>query len=44
MDLWLRIDETEEAISALEVLTETAPSLIADTYRWKLYYPIYRAQ
>jgi hypothetical protein len=35
MDLWLRTDETEEAISALEMLAETAPSLIADTYRWK---------
>lgn len=35
MDLWLRTGETEEAISALEMLVETAPSLIADTYRWK---------
>jgi len=35
MDLWLRTDETEEAISGLEMLAETAPSLIADPYRWK---------
>lgn len=35
MDLWLRTDETEEAISALEMLAEIVPSLIEDTYRWK---------
>jgi hypothetical protein len=35
MNYWLRTDETEEAISALEMLAETAPSLIADIYRWK---------
>lgn len=35
MDLWLRTDETEEAISALEMIAEAVPSLIADTYRWK---------
>jgi len=35
MDLWLRTDETEEAISSLEMLAETAPSLVLDTYRWK---------
>lgn len=35
MDLWLRTDETIEAISALEMLAETAPSLTEDNYRWK---------
>ncbi len=35
MELWLRTNETEEAISALEMLAETAPSLASDSYRWK---------
>lgn len=35
MDLWLRTNETEEAVSALEMLAEAAPSLLADSYRWK---------
>ena len=35
MDLWLRTDETEEAVSALEMLAETAPFLLTDSYRWK---------
>jgi len=35
MDLWLRTDEIEEAISALEMLAEVAPSIIEDSYRWK---------
>lgn len=35
MDLWLRTDETKEAISALEMLAEAAPSLTTDFYRWK---------
>jgi len=35
MDLWLRTDETKEAISALEMLAETASSLNTDIYHWK---------
>jgi hypothetical protein len=35
MDLWLRTDETEEAISGLEMLAEICPTLTADSYRWK---------
>ena len=35
MDFWLHTDETKEAISALEMLAEIAPSLNKDTYRWK---------
>jgi len=35
MDLWLRTNETEEAISALEMLSEICPTLISDSYRWK---------
>ena len=35
MDLFLRTDETEEAISALEMLSEITPFLVKDIYRWK---------
>ncbi|MHA1381732.1 MAG: hypothetical protein ACTSRG_25465 [Candidatus Helarchaeota archaeon] len=35
MDLWLRTDEKEEAISTLEMIAETASNLVKDTYRWK---------
>lgn len=35
MDLWLRTNETEEAISALEMLAEMAQCLANDRYRWK---------
>lgn len=35
MDLWLITDKTKEAISALEMLAETASSLNTDIYRWK---------
>lgn len=35
MELFLRTDETEEAISALEMLSEITPFLVKDIYRWK---------
>lgn len=35
MNLWLRTDETEEAISALEMIAESALALSADIYSWK---------
>jgi len=35
MELYLRTDETEEAISALEMLSEITPFLVKDIYRWK---------
>ena len=35
MELFLRTDETEEAISAPEMLSEITPFLVKDIYRWK---------
>ena len=35
MELWLKTDETEEAISALEMLADILQSLVANKYRWK---------
>lgn len=35
MEVWLITDETEEAISALEMLAEIIPSINFDNYRWK---------
>ena len=35
MELFLRTDESEEAISALEMLSEITPFLVKDIYRWK---------
>lgn len=35
MKSYLRTDEIEEAISALEMLSEVTPFLVKDIYRWK---------
>ncbi|MDL1955883.1 MAG: hypothetical protein LWW95_02340 [Candidatus Desulfofervidus auxilii] len=34
-NLWLRTDETKQAVSDLEMLAETAQSLIENPYQWK---------
>ncbi len=35
MELWLRTDEHEEAVSALEMVAEAGTSISSDSYRWK---------
>jgi hypothetical protein len=35
MEIWLRTDETEEALSALEMAANSAKSLTNDLYYWK---------
>lgn len=35
MDLWLRTDEHEEAVSALEMVAELSALVLDDCYRWK---------
>jgi hypothetical protein len=35
MEVWLKTDETEEAISALEMVAEQSVRMQEDTYRWK---------
>lgn len=35
MDLWLRTDEHEEAVSALEMVAEASAMVLEDSYRWK---------
>lgn len=35
MELWLRTDEHEEAVSALEMVAESSAMVLEDCYRWK---------
>jgi hypothetical protein len=35
MELWLRTDEHEEAVSALEMIAESSALVLKDSYRWK---------
>jgi len=35
MELWLRTDEHEEAVSALEMVAESSALVLQDNYRWK---------
>ena len=35
MEVWLRTDEYEESVSALEMLAESSSMILSDNYRWK---------
>lgn len=35
MEKWLRTDENEEAVTALEMVAESVRSVLGDLYRWK---------